>query len=77
MFVESSRRVFVSAFSLITLAAVLVALGCFGLVQGVLLHLKGEWTMALFLYLFAWVALGTGVLLFAKGRKMVMTISPS
>jgi len=64
-----------TAFFFITLAALLIALSCFSLVQVVLTHLQGDITSALLLYLFTWVALGTGVALFIKGRKSVQTIS--
>lgn len=72
---QAKYGVLATAFFLITLAALLIALACFSLVQGVLMHLQGEAASAIMLYLFSWVALGTGVILFLKGRKSVQTIS--
>jgi hypothetical protein len=72
---QSRYSVLATAFFLITLAALLIALACFSLVQGVMTHLEGNGTSAILLYMFSWVALGTGVALFFKGRKSVQTIS--
>ncbi len=72
---QAKYGVLATAFFLITLAALLIALACFALVQGVLMHLQNQAASAIMLYLFAWVALGTGVILFLKGRKSVQTIS--
>lgn len=66
---------FLRAYFFLSIAAFLIAITCFSLVQGLLAHLSAN-TMDAFLFYFAgWVSLGAGILLFLKGKRLLRAIS--
>ncbi|MFH0954576.1 MAG: hypothetical protein V1777_00535 [Candidatus Micrarchaeota archaeon] len=68
---ESPVKPLLVAYAWITFAALCIALTCFLLVQGFLVHVGGNTTGALFLYAFAWICFGLGILLFLKGKRQL------
>lgn len=68
---ERSQSVMLKAYAWVTLAAILIAVTCFSLVQGFLVHVKGEIVIAMVFYVVAWVCLGVGLLSFLKGKKLL------
>ncbi|MBU0636360.1 hypothetical protein KKE06_05015 [Candidatus Micrarchaeota archaeon] len=67
----------VRAYFFLTTAAFLIAITCFSLVQGLLVHFGGAMTDAFIFYFLGWVTLGAGLLLFAHGRSKLRVISIS
>lgn len=73
----SKNEAFFKAYAWLTAAAILIAITCFGLVQGVLTHVSGNVADAFLFYFMAWVCLGLGVVLFLKGKRLLHIIAIS
>lgn len=73
---DEKLSVLLHAYALISIGGILITIFLASIIQGIMVQVGGSQVggnllLAIGLYLVAWLCLGTGALLFFKGKKLV------